>query len=227
MKKSHLILLILLALYLGGCHKKSDSALVIGNWNYLLSSDSYSNASVSGTVTITRGATNFYFFGMYHRERPSPSWDDGGYDCAILLRGSDNSGYRFQISTALQEIALVKYPTGGYLRAVSYPLSVGQSYSIQATAYDNVIQLIIDGTTVIEYTDLNNPITSGVFTIGEGFGSETRVSGFSVGTPPQELTPSVSISHQPNFSVRNWLGETPWIFDGDEPILMLPSPAVS
>lgn len=29
-------------------------------------------------------------------------------------------------------------------------------------------------------------------------------------------------SHQPNFSSRKWLGAHPWVFDGDESILMLP-----
>ena len=43
--------------------------------------------------------------------------------------------------------------------------------------------------------------------------------------PDQPL--AAAAPHTPRFSMRRWLGGRPWVFDGDEPIMLLPAPESS
>src|SRR5205814_7637973 len=74
----------------------------------------------------------------------------------------------------------------------------------------------------IAFQDTLLSIRKGRLGIGASSGAKVvvdRVTVRPLGAPPADAPPI----HQPNFSVRTWIGGRPWIFDGDEPIMMLVS----
>src|SRR5207244_7956802 len=96
------------------------ATLTADKWSFLHSREELSHAEMSATVTITEPAKQFRFFGESWSAWPDPTFGDGGFEAALVLRGGKESGYRLQISHQYQLVALVKYPDGGYVRVVPF-----------------------------------------------------------------------------------------------------------
>ena len=86
----------------------------------------------------------------------------------LLLRG----GYRVQLSTSLQEIALVKVPDGGYLRVV--PCKLGKSVALKVDLQGPTIVVTADGVEKIRYVDRLRPLGTGRFGVGVNGGAKVK-----------------------------------------------------
>jgi hypothetical protein len=89
-----------------------------------------------------------------------------------------------------------------------------------------VLTVAVDGVEKIRCRDDVLPLARGH--AGFGVAGQARVlfQNFAVeALPAQQNEPPVA--HVPNFSARKFLGGRIWVFDGDEPILLLPTPEAS
>jgi len=200
-----------------------------GRWAFLVSPNEAAAPKLEATVHIEKPASQFGFFGQSWSVWPDPTYGDGGFDAAILLSGGEKQGYRIQVSHKYGSVALVKFPSGGYLRSVPCDIPAGKPIRLSATMLGNEIIVLVDGQEKIRYTDHAEQL--GVRTVGLGVSSLATVqfSDVNVTCRPGQTraaTPDDQWwqSHQPGFRVVQWLGERPWLFDGDEPIMLLPAP---
>jgi hypothetical protein len=200
------------------------ATLTHDKWGLLVAPGDHDNVEVSTTLTIQEPAKQFGFFGQHWSVWPDLTYSDGGFDAAILLRAGKDSGYRVQLSLSLQQVALVKYPNGGYLRSVACPVKLKQPHAITVTFQGTHIGVRVDGQERIAYQDTLLSIPKGRIGVGASSGAKVVFDPVAVKplTPPPADAPPI---HQPNFSVRKWIGGRPWVFDGDEPIMMLVSAA--
>jgi hypothetical protein len=195
-------------------------------WSFLLHDVETADAKVSVTFNIQQPATELGFFGRDWSVWPDLTYSDGGFDAAILLHGSDSGGYRVQVSHKYQTLALVKWPNGGYLRVVPCEIKQGQPQSLSVTYVADTLRVELDGVEKIKFRDLTLPIAKGKCGFGVSAKSRVTFENFSIGdAPPQP--PAVPAPQAPDFSVRKFLGGRQWVFDGDEPILLLPVPEAS
>ena len=88
-------------------------------WGFLVTKTEHENIEFEATFTIQEPAKQFAFFGQHWSVWPDLTYSDGGFDAGLLLRGSKDRGYRVQLSSSLQQVALVKVPDGGYLRSAA------------------------------------------------------------------------------------------------------------
>lgn len=97
------------------------ATLQSGEWSYLVAPTNSDNVDVSATVTIESPATQFDFFRSSWSAWPDPKFEDRGFEAGFALRSSKDglSGYRVQLSSKYQEVALVRFPDGGFLRSVA------------------------------------------------------------------------------------------------------------
>lgn len=193
-------------------------------WGFLLVPGEQDNVEVEATFTLVEPAKQFGFFGQHWSVWPDLTYSDQGFEAGILIRGGKERGYRVQLSHSLQQVALVKYPDGGYLRSVPCALKLKQPHTVTVSARSTRISVRVDGQEKISFQDDLLSIPKG--RLGVGASSAGRVTVEKVGVKP--LTPGPAEAppiHRPDFSVRAWLGGRPWIFDGDEPIMMLVSAA--
>jgi len=192
-------------------------------WGFLLAPGEQDNVEIDATLTIQEPAKQFGFFGQHWSVWPDLTYSDGGFDAGLLLRGSKDRGYRVQLSHSLQQVALVKYPDGGYLRSAACPVKLKQPHVVTVVLRGTHLSVKVDGQEKIAFQDILLSIPRGRFGAGASSGAKVLVEKLSVKpqTPPPADAPPI---HAPNFSVRTWIGGKPWIFDGDEPILMLVTP---
>lgn len=190
-------------------------------WSFLIAPDEQVHVELSANITIAEAAKQFQFFGNGWSAWPPADWGDQGFEAALLVRGSKDSGFRVQLSHKQQTVALVKYPDGGYLRVVPCDLKVNQPHAVSVMAQGDVIVVRVDGRERIRYRDTFLPLTAGG--IGIGTSSAARVVFDQVVVKPLPNVPTMNFDrpHVASFSVRKWLGERQWVFDGDEPILEL------
>lgn len=190
-------------------------------WSFLIAPDEHTHVELSANVTISEGAKQFQFFGNGWSAWPPADWGDQGFEAALLVRGAKESGFRVQLSEKQQTVSLVKYPDGGYLRVVPCEVKLNQSHAVSVTALGDEIVIRVDGRERIRYRDSFLPLTSGG--IGIGTNSAARVVFGQVVVKPLSNVPTMNVDrpHVASFSVRKWLGDRQWVFDGDEPILEL------
>jgi hypothetical protein len=198
------------------------ATLVADKWGFLLAPGEHADLALEASFTIDEPAKQFRYFGEHWSVWPDLSYGDQGWEAALLLRAGADSGYRVQVSHRLQEVALVKYPQGGYLRSVPCPINLKEPHAVAVTVQANRISVRIDGTERISFVDSIQPLAKGRFGIGASSGAKVGFAAPSLRALPA-AAPSPAAKHVPDFSVRKWLGGRPWIFDGAEPVLMLVS----
>lgn len=202
-----------------------EATLQNAGWAYLVTPGEHTNVEVSATVTIESPATQFRFFGETWSVWPDPTFGDQGFDVGLLLRADDKGtrGYRVQISTKLQEVALVRFPDGGYLRSVPCELKTNTPIKLHVKVSGGVLRVHVDGQERIHYVDRTEPaIASGRIGIGVSSAAKVTFREPSIKAVEAQSTPAPR-SHQVQLRARSWIGGRTWIFDGDEPVLLLPS----
>lgn len=213
-----------------GASATAQSATLQGSsWSYLIAPSEISNAVINTTVTIEEPAKQFRFFGESWSVWPDHTYGDQGFDAGLLLRGDakGTSGYRVQLSHKLQEVALVRFPDGGYLRSVPCEVKLKAPIQLAVSVAGRVIKVSVDGRELIQYVDRLEPVvTAGTFGIGACSAAKATFSEARIAAVDAAVVPAAQ-PHNPNFRVRTWLGGRQWVFDGDEPVLLLPSPESS
>ncbi len=193
-------------------------------WNYLVTPGDHADVEVEATLTIQEPATRFGFFGQSWSVWPDLTFSDQGFEAAVLVRGSAERGYRVQLSHSLQQVALVKYPDGGYLRSVPCEVKLKQPHRVTVAVRGTSISVRVDGQEKIGFSDPLLLVPKG--RVGVGASSGAKVVAESLTLKPLAPGPAEAPPiHQPNFSLRKWVGGRPWVFDGDEPVMMLVSAA--
>ncbi len=193
------------------------------SWSFLLGKEQREHFEFRATATILEPAKTFRFFGESWSVWPDPTCPDGGYEAGLLLRAGEKSGYRVQLSHKYQDVALVKYPQGGYLRVAGCKVSLKEQHALAVTVQGREIVVRVDGQERIRYRDELSPLTKGRLGVGVHSGAAVTFSHLEVKDLPGVDQPAQE-KHQPSYSMRKWLGGRQWIFDGDEPILLLPTP---
>ena len=208
-------------------------------WSFLLHKDDMADGELAATVTLLEPAKNLRFFGQGWSAWPDFTWPDGGFDAALLLRAGKEplvlpagvrvpkpyerpSGYRVQISHKYQEIALVKYPSGGYLQSVPCAIKLNHPHRLAATLHGNTITVRVDGVEKIRYQDDVLPLARGKFGVGVSSGAKVAVEDVRLVSQPAGPRAAKKEKRAANLAVRQWLGGRKWVFDGNEPILQLP-----
>jgi hypothetical protein len=192
-------------------------------WSFLRSTEDYTHTELSATITILEAAKQFRFFGESWSVWPDKTFGDGGFEAAVLMRAGPERGYRVQISHRYQNVALVKYPEGGYVRVVPCTIKLKEPHQVRCRVQGNQIVVQVDGAEKIRWNDTFLPIEKGQAGVGVSSAAKVTFSDISV-TEPKPAAETPAAAHAPNFSVRKFLGGRPWVFDGDEPILLLPVP---
>lgn len=196
------------------------------SWLFLQSPDTHTHLALSATLTIDQSAKHFSFFGSSWSVWPDATFGDQGYEAGLLLRAGASSGYRVQVSHRYQNIALVKYPVGGYLRVVPCKIETGKPITVKASAAGDTLTIHVNGTETIRYRDFSQPLAEGRVGIGASSGAKVTFKDVKIEKLVAPASPAPA-EHAPKFAVRKWLGGRPWVFDGDEPILLLPVPEAS
>ncbi|MFN6052104.1 MAG: hypothetical protein ACK47R_14845, partial [Planctomycetia bacterium] len=204
----------------GATVTREKALLNAEKWSYLVVPEESSNNKVSARLTIYDAANQFGFFGSSWSAWPDASFGDGGFEAALLLRGSKTSGYRVQLSHKYQALSLVKFPEGGYLRVVPCVVKIKEPHAIKASIAGNQISVSLDGKELIRYIDNFLPIDKGFFGVGVSSGAKVEFSAINL-NKVEPTAIAAPLPYKPNFSVRKFLGGRDWIFDGDEPILQL------
>ena len=200
-------------------------------WSYLVSPDALSQVELTASATILEPAKNLNFFGQGWSAWPDPTFGDGGFEAGVLVHGGEivskfegseikrASGFRVQLSHKYQCVALVKFPEGGYLRVVPCDVKLKQPHLVSVTSLGNTIRVEVDGQEKINYVE-PTVFDRGLVAIGAAGAAKVEVSNITINRLESPLRVNVT-AHTPKFSVRKWLGDRQWVFDGDEPILQL------
>jgi hypothetical protein len=199
-------------------------------WGYLVSPAEYADVELTATLTIKEAAKSTRFFGQTWSAWPDHTYADGGFEAGLILRGNDGDGsarrpvgYRVQLSHALQQVVLVKFPEGGYLRSVPCAVKLGTPHVLSVRVQGNEIRVRIDGLEKLTYRDPIQPLTRGYVGFAAANNAPTVFEKIELQELPTAEVAATMPRHVPQFSVRTWLGGCEWIFDGDEPILLLPA----
>ncbi len=201
------------------------ASLAVGGWSYLMAPQDSGNVEVSATVTIDEPAREFGYFGSSWSVWPDPKVADQGFDAGLLLRAKEDgaSGYRVQLSVKYQQATLVRFPDGGYVRSVPCAVKAKTPIRLRARAAGGVVRVFVDDREVIAYVDRLTPYPEqGRVALGVSSGARVTFSQVSLNAVDTEGTPA-PVPHQPRLQSRSWVGGRAWVFDGDEPIMLLPS----
>lgn len=186
-------------------------------WAFLAAPGKPEHAELAAELVIDEPARRKSWFGEHWSVWPDLAYDDGGYDAGLLLRG----GYRVQLSHAHQDVALVKVPDGGYLRVAPCPVKLKQPHALRVSIQGAEIRVSVDGQERIRYVDRLRPLGPGRFGVGATGRAKASFARLSLRELPTSEAPPAA-PHVPDFSRRVWLGGRAWIFDGQEPVLLLP-----
>jgi hypothetical protein len=214
----------------------SKVTLTSDKWAYLLHPDEHADGEFAASFTILEPAKQLRFFGQSWSAWPDPTWGDGGFEAALLLRADPSPkplsppqgrgvgvrGYRVQLSHKFQEIALVKYPDGGYVQSVPCELKLKQPQRLAVSLRGNQLTIRVDDREKIRYQDDLLPLSRGRFGVGASSGARVVFESLTLRSQPASPPAPAKEKHVPNFTVRTWLGGRRWVFDGNEPILQLP-----
>ena len=205
--------------------KDGVAALTADRWSHLLAPTAPADVELTATVTVREPGKLKAYFGESWSVWPDKTFGDQGWDAAFLLRAGENSGYRVQASLALGEVALVKFPAGGYVRSVPLPVKKGATFALAARVRGNRVTVLGDGKELFSFVDAE-PLPAGKIGIGVNSGAKVEFAKVTVTSLPAAKAEPVP-AHVPNFSARKWLGGRLWVFDGAEPVMLLPDPASS
>jgi len=206
------------------------ATLAARKWSFLQSATAPMDVEVSATIAIREPGKLRSFFGEFWSVWPDKAVGDEGWDAGLLLRTGESTGYRIQVSATLGEVALVKFPAGGYVRSVPLAVRKDAPLALTARVQANRITVLADGREVLSFFDAE-PLPAGKVGIGVHSGAKVEFSQVSV-APITAATLAAAKAgemptHSPDFRVRRWIGGRQWVFDRDEPILLLPDPASS
>ncbi len=213
------------AAWKGASVKDGAATLTADRWSYLLAPEKAADVEVSATLTVREPGKQKSFFGESWSVWPDKAFGDQGWDACILLRAGEASGYRVQVSASLGEVALVKFPAGGYVRSVPLPVKKDTPFALVARTHANRVTVLADGKELFSFIDAD-PLPAGKVGVGVSSGAKVEFAKVSVVTLPA-AKPTPVPAHAPNFSARKWLGGRQWVFDGAEPVMLLPDPASS
>jgi hypothetical protein len=202
---------------------REAATLQSAEWGYLLAPAVAANVEVSATVTIETPASQFDFFGSSWSAWPDPKFGDRGFDAGLILRSSEDgsSGYRVQLSSKYQEVALVRFPDGGYVRSVPCVIQTQIPIRVRVKAAGSLIRVFIDDHEIIQYVDHLEPqIRAGRIGIGASSLARATWSDFVAREVDAEAVPAPT-EHRLQLSYRRWLGGRLFVFDNNEPILQL------
>lgn len=205
--------------------RDSVAVLTSDRWSYLLAPREAADVEVSATVTVREPGKQKSYFGESWSVWPDKTFGDQGWDAGVLLRAGETTGYRVQVSLALGEIALVKFPAGGYVRSVPFAVKKDAPFTLTARARANRVTVLAEGKELFSYVDAD-PLPAGKVGIGVNSGAKVEFAKVAV-IPLPAAKAEMLPAHAPHFSVRKWLGGRSWVFDGAEPIVLLPDPASS
>ncbi|MFO0867764.1 MAG: LamG-like jellyroll fold domain-containing protein [Pirellulales bacterium] len=197
-----------------------------GEWNYLLAPQDTANVELSATVTIENPATQFGFFGSSWSAWPDPKFEDRGFEAGLTVRSSADGkrGYRIQLSTKYQEVALIRFPDSGYVRSVPCPVKPQTPIKLRVMATGSVLRVFVDDQERIHYVDRLEPaLDQGRVGVGAASGARVTFADVTTRAVALESTPA-PLPHQPRFTFRRWLGGRWFVFDDQEPILQLHHP---
>ena len=198
------------------------ATLTARKWSYLQSATTPADVEVSATITVREPGKLKSFFGESWSVWPDKTVDDQGWDAGLLLRAGEASGYRVQVSATLGEVALVKFPAGGYVRSVPLGIRKDTPLALTARVQANRVTVLAGGRQILSFLDAE-PLPAGKLGIGVHSGAKVDFSKVTV-TPLASGRAGDLSAHAPSFRVRPWIGGRQWVFDGDEPILLLPHP---
>ena len=202
-------------------------------WSYLVAPGDLPQVEVSANVTIQEAAKQLRFFGEGWSAWPDPTFGDGGFEAGVLVRGGEivstiegreyrqESGFRVQLSHKYQCVALVKFPDGGYLRVVPCEVKPNQPIALSVVTLGNALVVKVDGKEKVFFGDIEQPLAGGRVGIGTSGLARVTFDSVAVTSLAKREPLVVTAMHSPKFSVRRWLGDRQWVFDGDEPILQL------
>jgi hypothetical protein len=121
------------------------ATLTHDKWGYLVTPGDHGDVEIEATFTIQEPAKQFGFFGQHWSVWPDLTYSDQGFEASILARAGKESGYRVQISHSLQQVALVKYPDGGYLRSVPCAVKLKAPHAIAVALRGGHLTVRVDG----------------------------------------------------------------------------------
>jgi hypothetical protein len=188
-------------------------------WSHLRSPEEYQDVEISATFTVLEPAGRISFKGSDWCVWTDFGYADQGYDFALLLRHSGKGVYRVQVSHKFQEVTLFKHPHGSFLRVAPCALKLNAPHRLAASVQGNEIVVSLDGREMIRYRDSLLAVDKGALGLATSSLSKVAVEGVQIrALPPAK--PAESAPHEPDLAVREWRGRS-WIFDGQEPILLL------
>ena len=211
----------------------SKATLTADKWSYLVAPEEHAQVEVTASVTIVEAAKQLRFFGDSWSAWPDPTFGDGGFEAGVLVRGGEvlskiegrelrqESGFRVQLSHKYQCVALVKFPDGGYLRVVPCEVKLNQPIALSVVTLGNSVVVKVDGKEKIFHGDIDSPLKGGRVGIGTSSLARVTFDSVTVTSLAKREPLVVTAVHSSKLSVRRWLGDRQWVFDGDEPILQL------
>lgn len=205
--------------------KDAHATLASDKWAYLIAPDAAADVEVAATIKLRSLGKLDRYFGKSWSVWPDKTYGDQGWDAGLILRAGESSGYRVQASWTLGEVALVKFPAGGYVRSVPFKLAKETPLALSARIQGNRITVSADGKELFRYVD-SEPLSAGKLGVGVNSGSKVEFTHVRVTPLPSTAAESIP-AHVPNFTSRKWLGGRQWVFDGTEPIMLLPALASS
>lgn len=199
------------------------------SWGYIVSPSVHEDVEVAWTMNLQSPATQFEFFGSSWSAWPDPKFEDRGFEAAVVLRraNDDSSGYRLQFSSAYDEVALVRYPDGGYVASVEHVIETETPIKVKVSLSHNKLSVCIDGKEILVYDEeLETPLGTGHVAFGVSSSAKVEFSNVVVNDDPAigvvaDCSPLPEARQGPRFTCREWLGGRLFVFDQDEPILQL------
>lgn len=194
-------------------------------WSYLSAPDLAENIEITTELRIDSPATQFAFFGSSWNAWPDPTFGDQGFEAGLLVRANNEvtCGYRIQLSHKYQQVALVRFPDGGYVRSVPCTLNLNEPIQLRVQAAGNILNVFVNDKQLINYVDrLEPPRCAGYAALAASSGAKVTFTSATIRPLSPETSPAIQ-PHTLRLNARQWLGGRIWVFDGDEPILELHS----
>ena len=208
----------------------SDTKVNAG-WNAFVSGRAAGrDASVSGVVVIEERAKQFGYFGSSWSVWPNAQVADQGFDAGLLMCLSEDGmrGYRVQFSVQYGTVALVRFPDGGYVRSVPCEVKVGVPMRVSLASSNGMVRVTVDGVELVRYADSLAPaLEEGLVGVCASSSARVTFSDLKLETLPAVRVTDGADEAGLKLSVRRWVGDRDWVFDGDEPILLLPTEKAS
>lgn len=208
----------------GAAVERERAVLTSDPWAGLVAPPVGENGELSLTFTILEPARRLNYKGDTWCVWTDFGREDGGYEFAALLRHGEAGGYRVQVSEKFQEVALFKHPHGSFLRAAPCAIRRNAPHALKASVQGSRVSVSLDGKELISFGDHLLTLREGRFGIAVSSGARVAVENVKL----RALDPGPAEApgpHRADLAVREWRGRK-WVFDGQEPILLLHTPEV-